>query len=130
MTDGLVVARTYSWIGDAVVACSVLRGAGVPARLRDQHTVRIDWTLSNAIGGVKVVVPTAQLDEARLLLDHFPVAIPPELIGDPCPCCGSLETLLTHRGRRPTFVTWLIFGLPLWRDRSSWTCAGCGRPVR
>jgi hypothetical protein len=85
MTDDWVVVRAFLWTSDALIACSVLRGAGVPARLRDQHTVRIDRTLSNAIGAVKVVVPTTQLDEARLLLDTHPAESPPELVADPGP---------------------------------------------
>src|SRR5262245_50734279 len=50
---------------DAHMLIAKLEGSGVPAFIRDEHMVTLDWLASNAIGGVKVDV--ADDDYARAL---------------------------------------------------------------
>jgi hypothetical protein len=49
---------------DAHLLVAKLEGSGVPAYLRDEHMVTLDWLASNAIGGVKVDVDDADYERA------------------------------------------------------------------
>lgn len=71
MTDAseLVVVRAFSQIHEANLAWSALDAAGVAARVADDNTVAADWLLSNAIGGVKLLVRAEDLTKAREILD-------------------------------------------------------------
>lgn len=48
-----------------------LESEGIAASVRDANTVTADWMLSNAIGGVKVDVPDADVSRARELIAQF-----------------------------------------------------------
>ncbi len=43
-------------------------GAGMACSLADENTVTMDWTLCNAVGGVKLMVALEDLDRARAVL--------------------------------------------------------------
>lgn len=43
---------------------SFLRDRNIEAHVFDEHLVQIQWTLSDAIGGVRVVVPSHNCEEA------------------------------------------------------------------
>ena len=51
------------------MAVSVLDAAGIAASVADEHLVSMAWTYSNAIGGVKVLVPEEHVGEAKALLE-------------------------------------------------------------
>lgn len=88
----LAVVRTYSHAMEAQMACGALRAEGIEAQIADEHLVTQDWLLSNAVGGVRVQVPTAQLEEARAVIgkiDAEAVAEDRPLI---CPNCESDDT--------------------------------------
>jgi len=57
----------------------VLEGALVAAGLHpavlDEHTVSINWLYSNAIGGVRVVVPASEAEAAAEILDSEGLAL-------------------------------------------------------
>ena len=59
----LVTVARYRDMPEAVVARTVLEEEGIECLLRDENTVRTDWLLSNAIGGMRLQV--AAKDEAR-----------------------------------------------------------------
>ena len=81
----------------AHLAKGKLEAEGIPAIVLDEHLVQINFNFSQAIGGVKVQVPEAALDEAREILkaDHLEkLSAADEAKLEPaphevCPKCGS-----------------------------------------
>ncbi len=65
--DVLEVAR-FSTIPEAELAASFLRQRGVRAWLPDRDMATMNPDLLIAIGGVRVVTTTAQIDEARAII--------------------------------------------------------------
>ena len=63
-----VVVKTFTNVHEAHFARSVLTAGGIDTIVADEHVVSMDWFLSNAVGGVKLLVPAGQLDEARAIL--------------------------------------------------------------
>ncbi len=158
MTDAseLVVARAFSHIHEANLAWSALDAAGVAARVTDDNTVAADWLLSNAIGGVKLLIRAEDLTKASEILastasvsdvgpdDVGPVVLGPDDIGPEdvapfqmpdaedsedavCPSCGGRQFVYVTSGRRLSALTWLIIGFPLVPVRRRERCAECGQ---
>lgn len=48
-----------------------LEEEGINAWLKDEHTVTIDPLLTNAVGGIKLMVHIAQADRAKTLLAEW-----------------------------------------------------------
>jgi len=63
---------TFSAPIEAHLLVSRLEGNGIPAFLRDEHMVTLDWLASNALGGVKVDVNDEDYDRALELIAAGP----------------------------------------------------------
>ena len=79
MSTRLVVAATFTSVHEAQLAKTVLEAAGIDAVLDNEHLVSMNWTYSNAVGGVKVLVPGDRLEEARSLLESEAMVIDEQL---------------------------------------------------
>jgi hypothetical protein len=69
-----VILRKYRDMPSAFVEKSVLEDAGIECFLQDDNVVRIDWFLSNAIGGIKLIVREKDAEEVEKLLNTLPQA--------------------------------------------------------
>lgn len=67
--DELRVVARFHYLGEAELALSALRAAGIPAYARDRQTVGVDWFLANALGGIRVEVPASQAAAASEILE-------------------------------------------------------------
>ena len=65
-----VVLRTYRDITEAMVDRTALESAGIQCFLYDDNLIRLDWFVSNAIGGAKLVVSENDAADARKILDE------------------------------------------------------------
>lgn len=63
-----VVLRRYRDITEAMVDETALESAGLQCFLYDDNLVRLDWFISNAIGGVKLVVSENDAEAASEIL--------------------------------------------------------------
>jgi hypothetical protein len=67
------VIRQYLNVPEALLAKSILDSAGIQCFLGDQNIIRLDWFLSNALGGVKLLVKDEDAVAAdELLNQHAP----------------------------------------------------------
>jgi DNA-directed RNA polymerase subunit RPC12/RpoP len=87
-----------------------LEAEGIRAYLQDEHTVTIDPILSNAIGGIKLMVFEEQLPRAQDLLQQFELAYKQSIV---CPHCHSTNVLFVPQTRNPAnwfsaIATWFI----------------------
>jgi len=64
-----VVLRSYRDITQAMVDRTTLESAGIKWFLYDDNLIRLDWFVSNAVGGVKLVVSRNEAAEALKILD-------------------------------------------------------------
>jgi hypothetical protein len=132
----LVTIRRYRDLSEAIVARSLLESSGMRVELRDENLVRLDWQVSNFIGGIRLQVEESDAATATELLDQpVPETIPfagpfdasdPEFAQPHCPRCGSLEITFEGAGRGAALTSLYVLGLPMPPGPKTWTCANCG----
>jgi hypothetical protein len=123
------IAGTFSFPHEAQIARSSLEAAGIPAVVADEHTINMQWLYSDALGGVKVLVPVAFEEEAKqILATDFSQAVE-EAVGETgltCSACGSSELEPFTKGKRSAFVVFLLLGFPFFFYKHGYRCIECG----
>lgn len=130
MSGQWITVATYSEPVEAQLARTKLESEGITCVVSDEYLVRANWLLSNAVGGVKLRVPSWDEAHARDLLRSRPrlVADGADPGGDDiiCPSCRSDDVYFSRFSRRVAGVSWLAFGFIVpWLDRR-WLCKQCG----
>ncbi len=64
----LTTVASFSFPHEAHIARAKLESESIPATLADEHTIAMQWLYSNALGGVKVQVPTPFAERAIEIL--------------------------------------------------------------
>ena len=67
MAEMITVARYDTW-PDAHIALGRLQAEGIPCMLADQNLVQTDWLYSIAVGGIKLMVDPAHVEQAQRVL--------------------------------------------------------------
>lgn len=135
VSANLVTVRRYRDLSEAIVARSLLESAGMRVELRDENLVRLDWQVSNFIGGIRLQVEEADAATATELLDQ-PVpetiefagpfdASKPEFAQPHCPQCGSLEITFEGASRGAALTSLYVLGLPMPPGPETWVCGSC-----
>jgi hypothetical protein len=127
----LVTVARYRDLSEAIVVRTMLESAGIYVFLRDENLVRLDWQVSNFIGGIRLQVEAN--DEARaaeLLSQTIPDVIPFEEGDDffqpHCPNCDSIDITFEGSSRGAALASVTMLGIPLPLGRESWLCNSCG----
>jgi hypothetical protein len=129
-TDYVTVQR-YRDLSEAIVARTLVESAGIPVYLRDENLVRIDWQLSNFLGGIRLQV-LRQDEQAAIELLSQPVPDPIAQPGESdfaqphCPVCGSIQVTFQGSGRAAAITSVFLLGIPLPPGAKSWLCDSCG----
>jgi hypothetical protein len=66
----LVMLRRFRDIPEALLAKGRLESFGIDCFLADENMVRMDWFLSNLLGGVKLLVDAENFTEAAKILNE------------------------------------------------------------
>lgn len=128
----LITVRRYRDLAEAYAGRSLLESAGIPAWIADENLVRMDWFLSNLVGGMRLQVDEGDEAAAREMLEEgAPDTIPycdEEIYVQPtCPKCGSAEiTLGTGTERGPSLLALYILAIPVPPRKAGWFCEACG----
>jgi rubredoxin len=137
MTGKWITVATYSQPVQAHLARTQLESEGIRCVVGDEHLVRVDWLLSNAIGGVKLKVHSTDAEHAREVLRPKPRLV---VVAEPgtsryggvedddliCPRCRSFDVYFHRFDKRIAGVFWLAFGFIVpWLARK-WECKQCG----
>ncbi len=121
-----VVIRTFDNYFSANILLTRLRHSGIECYLKDEYTVTIDPLLSNAIGGIKLIVNKAIEKEARKMLQAFDNDYKNRIS---CPQCGSNEVLLVPRQSAENLITaiasWLFSAYAVSAE-NVYKCSICG----
>jgi Putative prokaryotic signal transducing protein len=91
-----VTLRQFRDLPDALLAKGSLESAGIQAYLVDDNMIRMDWFISNLLGGVKLKVRPEDAEAANEILNQpIPEMLDVEGVGDfeqpKCPRCKSLD---------------------------------------
>src|SRR5215471_7518440 len=124
----LVAIRQFRDLPAALLAKGSLESAGIDCVLTDDNVVRLDWFISNAIGGIKLLVDSEDLAEAEEVLSQpIPERLDVSDVGDyeqpQCPKCGSRD--ITFRELAPAAYLSLAFQVPIPFRRRAWRCHSC-----
>jgi hypothetical protein len=72
-----IIIRSYRDLTEAMVDRTTLESAGIKCYLYDDNLIRLDWFVSNAIGGAKLVVSQNDAPEALKILSDRPPSLSP-----------------------------------------------------
>ncbi|MEO6327624.1 MAG: hypothetical protein ABIO55_01770 [Ginsengibacter sp.] len=122
----IVTIRTFDNYFSANILLTKLRHAGIECYLKDEYTVTIDPLLSNAIGGIKLVVKKSAESEARQMLQMFDNDYKNYIT---CTRCGSHDVLLLPKQSAENFITaiasWLFSAYAVSAE-NIYKCSNCG----
>ena len=125
----LVTIRQFRDLPEALLAKGSLESAGIECFLADENLVRLDWFISNFIGGIKLNVRPADEANARKLLDE-PIleGIYVQGVGlyeqPRCPKCQSLDVNFQELDRPIAYISAFLH-VPIPVQRPAWHCHGC-----
>ena len=131
----LVTIRRYRDLSEAIIARGAIESAGIFCFLKDENLVRLDWQISNMIGGIRLQVAAADVEAAEAVLaSPIPNSIDfaPEFQDEPgfqqprCPHCSSTDISYERSSRKAAITSLYLLGLPLPLGAASWTCEKCG----
>jgi hypothetical protein len=66
----LVVLRAFRDVPEALLAKGRLEASGIECFLADENMVRMDWFISNLLGGVKLLVQPSDFSQASRILSE------------------------------------------------------------
>jgi hypothetical protein len=125
----LVTIRQFRDLPEALLAKGSLESSGIECFLADENLVRLDWFISNFIGGIKLRVKPPDAESAQKILDE-PILEGLYVHGvglyeqPRCPNCRSLDVAFQELDKPVAYVSaFLRVPIPLQRD--AWHCHSC-----
>ncbi len=127
---GFITVQRYRDLSEAIVARSLLESAGIHAYLRDENLVRLEWQISNFIGGIRLQVePADEAAAAEILSQPIPDKVPFDVEEDfaqpLCPRCGSTDITFQGSSRGAALASLYFLSLPLPLGQQTWICNHC-----
>ena len=128
----MVTIRQFRDLPEALLAKGKLDSAGIKCVLVDQNMVRMDWFISNLLGGIKLQVRKDDAEEAIALLaepisEDFEVEGVGSVEQPQCPRCGSFD--IAHQAgfdKRFALAGLALGSIPIPVRRNEWKCESCG----
>ncbi|ANH82993.1 hypothetical protein A8C56_20185 [Niabella ginsenosidivorans] len=123
-----VIASTYNNYIEAHLAMGNLQSESINCWLKDENTVTIDPILTNAVGGIKLMVAQPQIGRALDILKNTKKEYQQQ---HPCPHCGSTNVEYVSTPKKAsnwlgTLINLLLgIGAPLPVDKVH-HCFDCG----
>ena len=125
----LVTIRQFRDLPEALLAKGSLESAGIECFLADENLVRLDWFISNFIGGIKLNVRPTDASNAQQLLDE-PIleGLYVQGVGlyeqPRCPKCHSLDVNFQELDRPISYMSAFLH-MPIPVQRPGWRCHEC-----
>jgi hypothetical protein len=128
--DQAVTLRQFRDLPEALLAKGSLESAGIKAYLVDDNMIRMDWFISNLLGGIKLKVRAEDAETALELLNQpIPEMLDVEGIGNfeqpKCPHCQSLDISFEELNKPASYLS-AYAGVPVPFHQQGWTCHACG----
>jgi len=128
--NDLVTLRQFRDLPDALLAKGSLQSAGIESQLVDDNMIRMDWFISNLLGGIKLKVRGEDLEAANEILNQ-PIPATIEIEGGgtyaqpKCPQCQSLDVSFRELDKLFSYGSAYV-GFPFPADQKAWMCRACG----
>ena len=125
----LVTIRQFRDLPEALLAKGSLESSGIECFLADENLVRLDWFISNFIGGIKLKVRGPDVLNARKILDE-PILEGLYVHGvglyqqPRCPQCQSLDVNFQELDRPIAYMS-AFLRVPMPLQRPAWHCHEC-----
>ena len=125
----LVTIRQFRDLPEALLAKGCLESVGIQCFLGDENLIRLDWFISNFIGGIKLKVKPADAENARGVLDE-PILEGMYVQGvglyeqPRCPKCESLDVNFKELDRPIAYMS-AFLRVPFPMHRRAWRCHSC-----
>ena len=124
----MVTIRKFRDLPEALFAKGSLESAGIECAMVDDNMVRLDWFISNLLGGVKLQVSQEDAADAEEILSQpIPENFDVTGIGDyqqpRCPKCQSLDT--NFQEVSPAAYVSAYVNVPIPFHRRAWRCHSC-----
>jgi hypothetical protein len=128
--QGLMMVRRFRDLPEAILAKGSLDSAGVNCYLVDENMVRMDWFISNGIGGAKLMVRSEDLEAANEILaqpipETFDYGSDERFEQPKCPRCGSINITFEALNKPASYAT-MIVRVPIPIPSPKWICENCG----
>lgn len=130
MADAIVTLWKYRDLPEALIARAKLEAEGIECYLADENIVRLNWFLSNAIGGMRLQLLQENAGVAMEVLGQdIPVSFNAEEIGEEyvqprCLKCNSLDVKFEEYSGLSLAILWLL-SVPIPVRRNRWKCEDC-----
>ena len=118
----------------AYLAKSRLEFEGIPAWVADDYHINLKWTISMALGGVKIKILESDIEDALKVLNTDcsealeQIEFPDIEDEERCTKCNSLNLRLYNPTRKAAALT-LLTGLPIFYFRKRLECLDCGNTM-
>ncbi len=122
----LFIIKTFDNYFLANITLTKLHAAGIECYLQDEFTVTLDPILSNAIGGIKLVVKSEDEVIAKLLLETYESEY---MKAATCPKCSSHDFVYLTKPGAANYLTVLftwIFSSYAVAPEYVYKCGQCG----
>ncbi|CAN5537943.1 hypothetical protein BH11BAC5_BH11BAC5_27120 [soil metagenome] len=122
----LVTVKTFDSYFLANIILGRLQAEGIECYLKDETTVTMDPILTNAIGGIKLVVKSDHADAVKEILKRYDEEY---LNAATCPKCGAHQFSYIAKPGVTNFVTAVvttIFGSYAVAPDYVYQCGNCG----
>jgi hypothetical protein len=125
----LITIRQFRDLPEALLAKGCLESVGIECFLGDENLVRLDWFISNFIGGIKLKVKAADAETAQKILDE-PIleGLYVQGVGlyeqPRCPNCQSLDVNFQPLDRAIAYMS-AFLRIPMPVQRPAWCCRSC-----
>jgi len=128
--NDLVTLRQFRDLPEALLAKGSLESGGIEAVLVDDNMIRMNWFISNLLGGIKLKVHAEDVEAANEILNQpIPETLEIEGVGTydqpKCPQCQSLDISFLELDKFFSYGTASV-GVPIPVHRKAWTCHACG----
>lgn len=100
-----LLLRSFDNYINASITLARLDEEGITCYLKDEYTVTIDPILSNAVGGIKLMVHPGDIEEAKALLAGYDKDYRAAIA---CPKCGSHDVEYISRQGVKNWITALV----------------------
>ena len=117
MEDSLTTIAVFQYSSEALIIKGKLESENIRVFLADEYTVDTDPLVSNAIGGVKLQVNTAQVEIAKAIIRNIDASLLKEEIT--CSKCGSVNFNL-----KLTFKNIVLKLIPI-NGQFEYKCSDC-----
>ncbi len=125
----LVTIRQFRDLPEALLAKGSLESSGIECFLADENLVRLDWFISNFIGGIKLKVRQPDVVNAQKILNE-PILEGLYVHGvglyeqPRCPHCQSLDVNFQELDRPIAYMS-AFLRVPMPLQRPAWHCHSC-----